>query len=489
MPDDYSSADQPQHRNVKGLDDVGTQARRLHGKRALNASDKADGDLGRQRTKRGNGLGSNNPPARLSALSLVGESEQQPSCKRDEQPAASSTGNGLMTSISTAPADLTFYPAYCHKASPTYFQWVKLTAHDIHHTLRYHEGYLHSWITQQMCSHNRDVPQLLFYKNHPIQFVQVIGIVVSLEEYFEKFWLFTIDDSSGATIDVICQKPNKDKLAAQKYKSDTSEHEKEEDTDIQKLSDQVAADVDVGAMLQVKGTITLFQRNKQAHQATHFISHVIGAKQELTPKQEVPTRQITLQRLAVVHDTNKEIALIAARTKFYDVVLNKPWSLTKQEQGKLHRKALGEVEHKRKKVRRRAEKEKEAKDEEVMDAQEILREYTEEERGREQEAAGARAAGEALKESLLRERTTVEDMSKIAAAATELSKPPTTKIKEAKTVKKEKRRKRRSGNEVTEAQTSTTASSRGLDRTKEDTSLSFAANDGERSALLRAAFG
>jgi len=487
MPDDYSSVDKPQHRNSKGLDDVGTQARRLYGKRALIASDRADGGLGRKPTRHGDGSGSNNPPAHLSALG--NKSEPQPSCKRDEQPAASSTGESRMTSISTAPADLTFYPAYCHKASPTYFQWVKLTTHDIHYSLRHHEGYLHSWITQQMCSHYRDVPQLLFYKNHPIQFVQVIGIVVSLEEYFEKFWLFTIDDSSGATIDVICQKPNKDKMAAQKYKSDTSEHEKEEDTEIQNSSDQVAAEVDVGAILQVKGTITLFQRNNYLNKAAPFISHANRTKQQVAPKQEAPTRQITLQRLAVVHDTNKEVALIAARTKFYDGVLNKPWSLTKQEQGKLHRKALGEVEHKRKRVRRHAEKGKQVKDEEARDAEAILREYAEEERARESEAAEARAAGEALNESLLRERTTVKDMPKTATTATERSKPPTTGSADARTVKKEKRRKRRSEKPVIEARMSTTASSRGLDRTKEDTSLSFAADDGERSALLRAAFG
>jgi len=486
MPGGHSTAEQPQHRYVKGLDDARAQAQSLHGKRSL-----TDIEVRQRRPKRksGNGIGGDNGPAGIPTLSLVEKSKREATRKHaDGQPAASSARNQQMNSAPASPTSLTFYPAYCHKASPTYFQWVKLTAQDIHHSLHHREGYLHSWITQQICSHSRDVPQLLFYKNHPIQFIQAIGIVVNLEEYFEKLWLFTIDDSSGATIDVVCRKPDRNKTMVQTYKTDTSDHEKEADMEIQKLSDQVAAEVDVGAILQVKGTITLFQRINQINQTSLCISHA-NMRQQVAPKQDVPTRQITLQRLAVVHDTNKEIALIGARTKFYEGVLNKPWSLTKQEQNKLHKKALGEVEHKRKKVRRHTEKERKAKDEEARDAEVILREYAEEDRGREQEAAKARAAGEALEESGVWERMAAQVLPNVATTPNELAKPLTTRNEDAKAAKKEKRKKRKPANGVTEAQMSTTASPRGGYCTTEDASLSFAADDGERSALLRAAFG
>ncbi len=109
--------------------------------------------------------------------------------------------------INAASTSLTFYPAYAFTASETWSKWVKLTAHDIHHVLKPHEKYAETTTTlahpDTGTHHNhRDAALLLFYLNHPIQFVQVVGVVVAFDEYFEKFWLFTIDDSSGATIDV-----------------------------------------------------------------------------------------------------------------------------------------------------------------------------------------------------------------------------------------------------------------------------------------------
>ena len=59
-----------------------------------------------------------------------------------------------------------------------------------------------------------------------------------------------MNDSSGATIDVVCQKPKKDR---DKRPDEVAENELGEDgtedaMEIQKLSDQVAAVVDVGVM-------------------------------------------------------------------------------------------------------------------------------------------------------------------------------------------------------------------------------------------------
>src|SRR4051794_21105059 len=100
---------------------------------------------------------------------------------------------------------LSFYPVYCHKASRTYFTWVKLTASDIHHRLRSRPGFVNHNISYQR-QHSHSPTSLLFYLNHPIQFVCVVGIVVGFDDH-ERFWLFTVDDSSGATIDVTCRKP------------------------------------------------------------------------------------------------------------------------------------------------------------------------------------------------------------------------------------------------------------------------------------------
>lgn len=58
------------------------------------------------------------------------------------------------------PDGLTFYPAYCYKASPTHFAWVKLSAVNVHHltrrsgyegilntSTRYNKSYECKWLT------------------------------------------------------------------------------------------------------------------------------------------------------------------------------------------------------------------------------------------------------------------------------------------------------------------------------------------------------
>lgn len=305
--------------------------------------------------------------------------------------------NNLLTkgnpSRSNDTASWTFYPAYTHSSSQTYFKWANLTAYEIHHTLQIRDGYTHSWLSAGY-RRGRDTPQLLFYLNHPIQFVQVVGVVVNFEEWFEWFWLFTIDDSSGSTVDVICQKPEKKRLGNSEQAGEETNDEKEQQEEIAKLSEQVACKVQIGAVLQVKGTVTLFQRNKPADNLVTFNTNTRSAAS--AQKQEQPTRQITLQRLTLVDDTNQELNLITARTKLRKEVLSRPWILSQKALEKLHRKALGEVEHGRKRARRHAQKKQKLEEEEQQDAEQILYEYEQEEEERETEAVRIRQAAEEL---------------------------------------------------------------------------------------------
>lgn len=298
--------------------------------------------------------------------------------------------------------DLTYYPAYCHRSSPTWFEWVKLTAHDIHTRLHIQDGYQHSWLTEHRFT--RDVPQLVFYLNHPIQFVQVVGVVVSFDEYFDRFWLFTIDDSSGLTIDVVCRKPIKEKAEADRpggsINLEKSEEEKEEEKEIIELSNLVTSTVELGAVLQVKGVITLFRRNRVSAGSSNDLR---SNGQPSRVSKEEPTRQISLQRLSKVHDTNHEIGLIAARTKFYKLVLAQPWILSEREQKKLHKEALGEIEHGKKRSQKAALKRQRLIEVEKEDAETIQQEYAREEGERKRHAEVAGEAGKRLKEGLEQE--------------------------------------------------------------------------------------
>ncbi|KAK5033357.1 hypothetical protein LTS07_003659 [Exophiala sideris] len=273
---------------------------------------------------------------------------------------------------------LTFYPAYSFKASETWSKWVKLTARDIHHVLKPHDRY--SDITTNAARHDRadhyhrhdaasSSSLLLFYLNHPIQFVQVVGVIVVFEQYFEKFWLFTIDDSSGATIDVTCPKPEKEKQDnANAPKSNPHHQSATGEPTEEELLQKTVATLDVGVVVQAKGTLSTFRSS----------------------------RQLTLLRLSIVSDTNHEMVLIASRTTFFKSTLSKPWTLSESQLKKLQREAQGEKEDENKRATWRKLKQAQKCQREDRHARLINKEYDVEEEHRRTAAKEAKAAGEAL---------------------------------------------------------------------------------------------
>ncbi|KAH0847193.1 hypothetical protein AYO21_02581 [Fonsecaea monophora] len=294
-------------------------------------------------------------------------------------------------------SDLTFYPAYAFKASATWSKWVKLTCLDIHTVLERHEKF--SQVTTPLAAEGSDIhgrqkdpPLLLFYLNHPIQFVQVVGVVVSLEDYFEKFWLFKIDDSSGAIIDVTCPKPEKkqadlntgpgntgprratgavkpvDQNPTSKPKSNPNSGEDEEIDEDAQLQRTLSL-LDIGSTVQAKGTLSTFRS----------------------------TRQLSLLRLNILFTTNHEMALIASRTQFLLSTLSKPWVLTREEQRKLRDDAHRERNDDIDRAKRRKAREAKRKEREERHRHAIEKEYDMEEILRKKEADEARKWGQALK--------------------------------------------------------------------------------------------
>lgn len=391
----------------------------------------------------------------------------------------------LSTPEDSIPVDdklLTYYPAYCHKSSPTWFEWIKLTAHDIHTKLRIKDGYQHSWLTEHRSA--RDAPQIMFYLNHPIQFVQVVGIVVAFDEYFDRFWLFTIDDSSGLTIDVVCRKPAKEKSETQKADiaalGQKDEAMDEEEKQILQLSNLVASTVELGSVLQVKGVVTLFRRNR----APVGFTDLIGGTTSNKPPEEIPTRQISLQRLVKVHDTNQEISLIAARTQFSKSVLSRPWALSDKEQRKLHKEALGEVEHDKKRAKRSVLKRQRLIEIEKEDTEAIQAEYAKEEQRREEAAEAVRQAGQKLQDKLDREKQERGNDEKSAPKPIRSVAAVRLESVSGRDCNNKRSHKRRKNEKLTQA-TRETPTVEQNDTTNE----SFAALDEEKSALLKLAFG
>lgn len=289
------------------------------------------------------------------------------------------------------PTHLTFYPAYSFKASETWSKWVKVTARDIQQVLKPHNKYTD--VTTPVAHHDRadnesqyHYPRhdatsssspslLLFYLNHPIQFVQVVGVVVVFEEYFEKFWLFTVDDSSGATIDVTCPKPAKEKdnpnaaPASAPAKSNPPQQSATAEPTEEEVLRKTVSTLQVGVVVQAKGTLSTFRSS----------------------------RQITLLRLSVVTDTNHEMALIASRTAFLESTLSRPWTLSETHLKKLHREAQGEKEEENQRARRRKMKQAQKRQREIRHARLITKEYELEEKDRAMAANEAKSAGKALR--------------------------------------------------------------------------------------------
>jgi hypothetical protein len=254
---------------------------------------------------------------------------------------------------------LTFYPAYTFKpASLTWNQWVKLTCRDIHSVLKPQDNYAN---TVEILGRSS---LLLFYLNHPVQYVQVVGVVVAREEYFDKFWLFTVDDSTGATLDVTCPKPEKDKV------STGAQGAQEDDPALNADLQQNLSCLQIGTVVQAKGTLTTFRQ----------------------------TRQLSLLRLFIVHSTAKELALISDRTRFYTSTLCKPWHLSARKLDHLRRQRDADEKDKDESAERKRRRKQQRREREERHAKMLEQEYERDEELRRGGADEAKWWGEMLKQ-------------------------------------------------------------------------------------------
>ncbi|KAJ5168507.1 uncharacterized protein N7482_004101 [Penicillium canariense] len=268
-------------------------------------------------------------------------------------------------------ADPTFYPAFCFKASPTNFAWVKMAAADLHRLQR-PRGF--------------EGQKIFFYKNHPIRFVSVVGVIVARTE-ITKRTILTLDDSSGATIDVcVLQSDPQDKDKTQAEGNQTSETSRAEtaaaasldaseetpgakapmvQTEHISATDRTALDIAClrpGATVKVKGTLSSFRSTMQLH----------------------------LERFTLIRDPNAEMQFVDERLQFLVEVLSVPWVLLDDEIEQLRLEAergdvkLVEERHRAKqRVKRRAEREE-------RDQRHIQRRYEKEERKRAKEAVACK---------------------------------------------------------------------------------------------------
>lgn len=221
------------------------------------------------------------------------------------------------------------YPQYCFHLSPTIEKWCRFRARQIHN-LTIPRGF--------------EGQDLYFHLNHPIKWVQLTGVVVAIDEFYGRR-IYTVDDSSGTTIECVLSVPKQNanlaaitataaegsaRTATPKGDKPTSAvaHATTAQDDVKPVVD---GEIDVGDILLVKGNITVFRDQKQIR--VHKIIHL--------------------------RSTEDEVQFWKKMTEFHDTILSVPWSLSEKEVKRCRREAVGSREedprkHKHKRLKRRA---------------------------------------------------------------------------------------------------------------------------------------
>ncbi|KAF5867027.1 hypothetical protein ETB97_006873 [Aspergillus alliaceus] len=211
-----------------------------------------------------------------------------------------------------------------------------------------------------------------FYLNHPVRFISIVGIIVARTEY-PALTILTVDDSSGATIDVIV------------YKVPVTEDDNNQ-------SARSGKDSRAGDLQSAYATKHVAATNKTALDATALVpGTVVRIKGTLSMFRG--TMQVQLERVSVIQDTNAEMRFLDQRSRHLVEVLSVPWSLTEEEMVKLRYEADEEeerLEEEQEKIKRRQRRRIER---EEKDQRRIQKLWEREEKQRAKEALYCRDAG------------------------------------------------------------------------------------------------
>lgn len=190
---------------------------------------------------------------------------------------------------------------------------------------------------------------MFFWLNHPIRYVRLVGMVVQIDVVAQgKFALLTLDDGSGANIEVKVERRQTGFGEDAVYLSETTVDNLRVavhlGTPMVRLDGKPLA---IGAIIRAQGIITSFMRE----------------------------RQLLLKRVFSVKDTNEEAAWWAKVASWKASELSAPWVLTETERRafdeKLHRAELMDRmkadrlrrrEEKARRRERRAEKERQVEE-------------------------------------------------------------------------------------------------------------------------------
>lgn len=152
---------------------------------------------------------------------------------------------------------------------------------------------------------------IYFYLNHPIRFVRVVGVVVAIDDITSRYSALTLDDGSGATVEL---KIVRDSPEEQGLKVPTSTTTISNVNVISQFGVfEITVDhrnLDIGTVLKAKGTISEFR----------------GVK------------QLELKRVQIVSSTDEEAQAWAETAAFKSTVLSIPWRVTSAQHSEIQAK-------------------------------------------------------------------------------------------------------------------------------------------------------
>lgn len=164
------------------------------------------------------------------------------------------------------------------------------------------------------------VPHTWFYLNHPIRYIYLVGVVVAIDDINLRYTTLTLDDGSGATLEV------KIKRLLPEIHNPVDNPSNTEVDNVNVISGLGYFDVtvngqivDIGTAIKVKGTVSEFRGFKQ----------------------------LELKRIWIVATTNEEVKFWEALATFKERILGTPWHLSKAEGEKIKKDI--KVERKREK--------------------------------------------------------------------------------------------------------------------------------------------
>lgn len=215
-----------------------------------------------------------------------------PGVDTNNETATPAVRHDMSTAVARS-APWTIYPKRYFDAAPTWFKWNNLTIADVH-SLRSEPGF--------------EGQHIYFHRNHPIQFVRLVGIVVDIALAAEKYLLLSLDDGSGACIEVKTTLRTRSERDDAEYPSNTLVDNLNFHTSLGLPSVLVNNQpIGVGTVVKAKGTIDAFR----------------------------DARQLKLERIWVVTETNEEVKAWSETANWKRDILSKPWVLTQEQRNKI----------------------------------------------------------------------------------------------------------------------------------------------------------